>query len=595
MLEAERSARVDPTPPDNAGRAGRELPYVPALDGVRAIAVAAVLLYHAGVDWFPAGFLGVDVFFVLSGFLITSLLLRERESTGRVDLLRFWIRRARRLLPAAVLVIAVCALVTAIFLPEELQRMRGDALATLAYVNNWHQILAERSYFAAFERPSLLQHFWSLAIEEQFYLLWPLALGFCLSRLGRKRTAIVTLAAALLSALAMGVLFDSGTDPSREYFGTDTHASGLLIGALLAFVWPLGGLRSTPRPGAAILLDGAALAGLGVVLLAMLSWQDYDAWVYRGGLTTVAIASAVMIAAVSHPSCRVAIAFGVAPMRWIGQRSYGIYLWHWPVMALTRPDVDLHWSPWLLIPFQTAITVGIAAASYRWVEQPIRRGHAKAWLDRRAPRRRLAVASAALLGATLLTGWVAFRSIPPLPTVPEEGTRSAAATRTPPKKERPERKAAADRLPPLAVGASVMLAAQPELGRRATVDAAVGRQAKDIIGRLAAYKAAGELPSRVIVQIGENGPVLGEDVRALREVLRGVRRVVIVNPHVPRRWNEESDQLLAETVEGWPEARLADWNEVAGRPGLLYDDLTHPNPQGQRAYARVVQQALAAP
>jgi lysophospholipase L1-like esterase len=264
-------------------------------------------------------------------------------------------------------------------------------------------------------------------------------------------------------------------------------------------------------------------------------------------------------------------------------------------MALTRPDVDLHWSPWLLIPFQTAVTVAIAAASYRWVEQPIRRGHAKAWLDRRAPRRRLAVASAAMVAVVALTGWVAFRSIPPLPTVPEEGTRSAAATRTPPKQERPPKQTAADRLPPLAVGASVMLAAQPELARHATVDAAVGRQAKDIIGRLDAYKAAGELPSRVIVQIGENGPVLGDDVRALRDVLRGVRRVVIVNPHVPRRWNEESDQLLTETVDGWPEARLADWNDVAARPGLLYDDLTHPNPRGQKAYAKLVQQALAEP
>ena len=224
------------------------LPYVGALDGVRALAVAGVLLYHAGVPWLPGGFLGVDLFFVLSGFLITSLLLAEREATGRIDLARFWLRRARRLLPAAFVVIGVCLLVVAFLPPGEAARTRADALASLGYVNNWHQVLADRSYFEAFGRPSLLEHLWSLAVEEQFYLLWPLFLGFALTHLGRRRTALLTLAAATASALAMGLLFEPGSDPSRVYFGTDTHASGLLAGALLAFAVAAG---EVPRDAAA--------------------------------------------------------------------------------------------------------------------------------------------------------------------------------------------------------------------------------------------------------------------------------------------------------------------------------------------------------
>ena len=213
-------------------RRGHGLPYVAALDGIRAVAVAGVVLYHAGARWLPGGFLGVDLFFVLSGFLITSLLLAEREATGRIDLPAFWARRARRLLPAAFLVIALSVLAVAIASPSDLPSTRADAIASFLYVNNWHQILADQSYFQAFARPSLLRHLWSLAVEEQFYLLWPLVMGICVAALGRRRTTILTLVLAVASSGLMAVLFTPGRDPSRVYYGTDTHATGLLIGAL---------------------------------------------------------------------------------------------------------------------------------------------------------------------------------------------------------------------------------------------------------------------------------------------------------------------------------------------------------------------------
>ncbi len=570
------------TTPDTRTRA---LPYVGALDGIRAVAVTAVLLYHGGVPGVPGGFLGVDVFFVLSGFLITSLLLAD------LDLKHFWVRRARRLLPAAVLVIVTCLVVTAAFYPWEAARTRGDAIASLFYVNNWHQILADRSYFAAFERPSTLQHLWSLSVEEQFYVLWPLALGFGLARVGRRWTVRATALAAVASALLMALLFSPGHDASRVYYGTDTHASGLLIGALLAFAWPLGPLRTAPRRGAVAVLDAAAVVALLALLGAMATWHDYDTLVFRGGFVIVGLVTAVLLAAVVHPASRIAPVLGSAPLRWIGQRSYGIYLWHWPVMALTRPGLDLAWSRWLLVPLQIGLTVGLAAASHRWVEQPIRTGNGlermKGWLDARRPQQRLAIAVGSTVAVALVAVWIAVRDSPARPVAHLPGVRSAAARQDP-------APAPVVRAPrhPLLLGASVMLGAQEALPRRFRVDAAVGRQADDIVGRLDAYRAAGRLPSRVVIQIGENGPIPASDLRELRHALRGVQRVVLVTVRVPRSWCAQTNQQLARAVRGWPQARLADWYAASAASGLLYEDGTHPNPRGARVYARIVRQAL---
>ena len=614
------SSQTATAPGRPRGEKHRGLPYVAALDGVRAIAVGAVLLYHGGVAIAPGGFLGVDMFFVLSGFLITSLLITERAATGRIDLFQFWLRRARRLLPAAFLVIAVTALVAAIFLPGDAVRTRGDAIASFFYVNNWHQVLAQASYFETFQRPSLLQHLWSLAVEEQFYLLWPLALGVCMSKLGRTRTAQLTLALAIVSALAMGILFNAGQDPSRVYFGTDTHASGLLIGALLAFVWPLGPLRGTPNKNAAIVLDIGALAGLVLVVAAITGWEDYDPWVYRGGIFVFSIACALLIAAVVHPAGRIRRVLGLAPFVWIGRRSYGIYLWHWPIMALTRPGLDLDWSRWVLFPLQVGLTVGIAALSYKYVEMPVRSGEGRkqiaAWLRRRPPRRRLAIVAATVLAIALPVAWIGSLDAPAqdqaLTKVKSSAAASAPAGQATPRQTGAEPSAAAGTTDgsgsgtedsgqakidksetPLAVGASVMLAAQDALGLHATVDAAVGRQATDILARLEAYKASGDLPDRVIVQMGENGPVWGADVTRLREALRGVPEVLIMNVRVPRSWEDEVNGILEETVANWPEAHIVDWHGASvAKPGLLYDDGTHPNPAGREVYAKLVERAL---
>jgi len=578
---------------------------MPGLDGLRAFAVGGVLLYHAGVSWMPGGFLGVDLFFVLSGYLISSLLLVEFARTGRIDLKRFWIGRARRLLPAALLVIVVCLIIAAVFLTGQLADARADALASAFYINNWHQILADRSYFATFGRPSLFQHLWSLAVEEQFYLLWPLLLTFGLTRLRRGQVVILTAAGLVVSALLMAVIYDPHGDASRVYYGTDTRAAPLLAGALLAFAWPPQRFTGAPGRGAAIVLDALGVAGIGILVMAMVGWHDYDQWLFRGGFLLAELATVLLIAVLVHPAAHIGRAFGVAPMRWIGQRSYGIYLWHWPVMALTRPGIDLHFSRSLIIVGQIALTIGIAALSYRYLEMPVRRGEARrrlgAVLDRWRPRQRLAVVGATTAAMVLLVGFAFGRPVGhvasseasrPLATKaattgPADPTTAPAAVDHRRRRELPRGV--------LAVGASVMLAAEPALqqrfGPKARIDAAVGRQANDIIGRLEAYRREGTLPDTVIVQIGENGPIWSADVERLRAALKGVPRVVLVNVRVPRSWQPQVNATLEEAVKHWPQATVADWYGASGDAALLYDQ-AHPDPAGQEVYAKVVARAL---
>ncbi|HEY2595233.1 MAG TPA: acyltransferase, partial [Chloroflexota bacterium] len=372
----------------------KRIPYEAGLDGLRALAVAGVFLYHANVSWMPGGFLGVDLFFVLSGYLITSLLLREFSERGTIQLRAFWGRRARRLFPAVAVVILFALLATLTIARDDLARTRADALSALVYLTNWHEIIASHSYFNQFGRPSLLLHLWSLAVEEQFYLLWPLLLIVGLRCLRRGGTAVLTVLLAVGSCALMWMTYNSSGDPSRVYYGTDTRAFTLLAGAFVAFAWPVGRRAFRGRRATGIATEAIGVAALAGVLVLFWRVQDYDPWLYRGGFLLMAVVAAILVVAVSRPGAILGRLLGCRPLRWLGARSYGIYLWHWPIMQLTRPyvDVPLHGAP--LIIGQAALTTGAAALSYRYVEMPIRAGvaqqHVKGWLDRRRPRERLA-------------------------------------------------------------------------------------------------------------------------------------------------------------------------------------------------------------
>ena len=349
-------------------------PYLPGIDALRALAVLAVFLYHAGVGWMPGGFLGVDLFFVISGYLITSLLLREFRRGGHVDLGRFWLRRARRLLPAVGVLIAATMILAAIFEPDRIEQLRGDAIASLAYFANWHFVLGHQSYFEQFQRPSLLTHLWSLSVEEQFYLFWPLVFAAGMKLFGRTRLLLGVAVGALASVALAWLLFDPGSDASRVYYGTDTHAVGLLAGVALALVWsPTELRRRRTGPLVGPILDVVGVLALAYVVLCFLHVHDYDLALWHGGYLWLALVVALLLAVLVHPATRLGAILGQAPLLWLGLRSYSFYLWHYPVLMLTRPGLDVSLPRGVLIPLQLLAVLALADLSYRFVELPFPR------------------------------------------------------------------------------------------------------------------------------------------------------------------------------------------------------------------------------
>ncbi len=443
--------------PQSLQRAHRSSPYhLAGLDGLRALAILAVLLYHSETGWLPAGFIGVQVFFVVSGYLISWLLLEEWRAVGQIDLRQFWLRRARRLLPALFVLITATLSLAVVFLPQEVAGMRADVLAAIVYVTNWHLIFAHESYFEATSRPSMLQHLWSLAVEEQFYLLWPLVLVLTLRWLKFRGALAVAVVGATLSALLMMALYQPDADPSRVYYGTDTRAAGLLIGAALAFLWRprirkravldaqgerrsdssrVSGRRVRKRSLAStylarreralpLLLDAIGVAGLAILVWAAVALDEYQPALYTWGLTLVALTTAIVILVATHPETRLGSLLDREPLRWIGQRSYGIYLWYWPVFDLTRPRLDVPLDGVALFVVRLVVTVALAALSFRFVETPIRRGAlGHAWsairyergARRRTARLRLAGSVAALLVFSISIGASVVNAQPPPP------------------------------------------------------------------------------------------------------------------------------------------------------------------------------------
>ena len=668
------------------------MPYSPGLDGLRAFAVIAVLLYHADLAWIPGGFLGVEIFFVISGYLITALLLAEWRQWGRIDLKTFWLRRARRLFPALYVLLVVTLAFAVVFLPGEVAGLRGDVLAAFGYVTNWYLIFGQESYFEAVGRPSLLQHLWSLAVEEQFYLIWPpiLALMLCIgaTRLRRRRVLTVALTGAAASAVAMALLYAPGVDPSRIYYGSDTRATGLLFGAALAFLWSPGEKyrpsearhrrlelagrgRFMRRWGwtAPLLLDILGFAALGALVWLCLGLGEFQPFLYMGGFALVGVATAATIVAVVHPYTLVgARLLGTAPLRWIGVRSYGIYLWHWPVFMVTRPELDVPFDGLSLLALRLAATVVLADLSYRYIETPIRRGAlGRAWRTLREARGPLrwrlrlqwAGALVPILASCALLGVAVAQAKPPekpsylasmKPIHTAEQTHEASSTAgiaspalehgagekapdnslgdkaeirvamksdegtqnenpggdTPAAKAKAAKKSSESRSigssgftgSVSAIGDSVMLGAvrglQKDIPGLTVVDAEVGLQVYAAIDTLRYRRATGQLGEVVVVHLGNNGTFTREQFDEIMQTLSGVDRVVFVNVKVPRTWEEPNNKVIAEGVQRYPNAVLADWHSAsADRPDLFYSDGYHLRPEGQRIYADLVSSHLS--
>jgi peptidoglycan/LPS O-acetylase OafA/YrhL len=587
--------------PKPAATRGPRLGYRPGLDGLRAIAVAGVFLYHSRIDWMPGGFLGVDLFFVLSGYLITSLLLVEWDAGTRIDLRRFWLRRARRLLPALVVVVLAALILAAIFARSDLARTRGDAVSSLLYYTNWHLIIANHSYFVRMGNPSLLQHLWSLAVEEQFYVIWPLLLVPGLVLVGRRRLPFLVVGGIVASTALMWALYEP-TDPSRVYYGTDTRAFLLLLGILLALVWPAIERLRRALP----LLELFGVMALVATVLLFRQMEDFNPTLYRGGDLAAAFCFAVLIAAVAHPHTGLGQALGVAPLRWVGERSYGIYLWHWPVVELMRPGVDIPWTGPGVVVAQAAIVLSAAALSYRYVEQPIRTGSLQRKLAERSRRLRLELvgAGAMCLVAAFSVLFVVPAALNPVtgyvnppkgtaavkPTAPHTDTSPRPTTTSTQQKKQ-------HALPQgriLALGDSVMLSCSRQLKvalrHRVRIDATVGRQIDDTIDDLERLRRHHKLPKTIVLQVGNNGPLWYRDLVELRHALRGIPNVVVVNVRNATSWQNESNHALDSWLQDWRVAHLADW--YGSSTNKMLSDGTHPWPYGCNIYARVIADTL---
>ncbi len=586
------------------------LPYMPGIDALRAIAVLAVFLYHAGVGWMPGGFLGVDVFFVISGYLITSLLLSEFRRAGKVSLWRFWVRRARRLLPAVGVLIAVTMVVAAIVIPEQMPQLRGDAISSLGYFANWHFIFAHQSYFETFQRPSLFRHLWSLSVEEQFYLFWPLVFAGGMSLFGRRRLLVGVLAGALASVALAWILFEPGTAVSRVYYGTDTHAVGLLAGVALALVWsPLELRRGTPGRWAGPVLDVVGVFACAFVVLSFLRVHDYDLALYHGGYLWLALFTALLMAVLAHPAARLGGLLAQPPAVWLGLRSYSFYLWHWPVLALTRPGIDVSMPKGVLVPLQLLAVLALSDLSYRFVERPFASGGRLPKLPRGWGRLTRPVLAAAVLAVVVVIGWSGMVSsggghLAPgaaaastaESAVVKVGYRGSGRSHAPPDRS-PAPAPGVPRLsgkPPriIAIGDSVMIGARDQLaarlGSRFSMNARLGRQAKDFVKLVHKLRANHRHPDALVIQMGNNGPLYSDDMAAFHHYSRDVGgHLFLINDEAPVSWESESNSALLEAAKELPHTSLINWHAIAGRSGYTWDGI-HLTPKGAHAYARLV-------
>lgn len=616
--------------------------YIPGLDGIRALAVLAVIAYHFNFSWARGGFLGVDIFFVLSGYLITSTMLPLKGNQLTVSLKKFWIGRFRRLLPAAYVMIITSFVWAMLFHKELLHTLRGDALSSIFYSSNWWFIFHKLSYFDSFGSPSPLKNLWSLAIEEQFYVIWPLLLMIGLYVVKKQsKLAKIVFIGAICSALLMAILYQPGADPSRVYYGTDTRCFELLIGCWLALIWPMKRLSSQKLSTSHMKkLNAISFISFTIFLVSIMYVDEFQTFLYRGGMFLFCLNAAVLIACVCHPVSILGRILAWKPLCWIGSRSYGIYLWHYPVMVLGTPIHEIGNPSYWRIALQLVLIVTIAECSYRFIEMPIRKEgfweyyrkyfvfNKKKWGSLTFSRKISTVMVPLFLlvfftGITGVVGEGQQSSKDSYPTAikingdeptanpikePDKTTDNPSPSKeevvdvpdieTPKPEENetnvvPEKEDAYQNI--LAIGDSVMIDIATSLHKvfpNITIDGKIGRQVSQAVKLAPNYASFNQSNNAIIIQLGTNGYFTNDQIDTLLAAFAHAD-IYLVNTRVPRSWEGKVNASLHQKSEEHENITLIDWHAAAlNHPEYFAPDGVHLEKKGVEVLTNLIQQSI---
>jgi peptidoglycan/LPS O-acetylase OafA/YrhL len=574
----------------------RGIRHVPAIDGLRAVAVIAVILYHLDFSWIPGGFLGVDLFFVISGYVITRLLLDSIQRSGGLDLRAFYAARFRRLLPPLLFMIFVTTIIVGFWAPDTMRRFLGDAPFSIFGAMNWWLIFRETDYFESIGRPALLQHTWSLGVEAQFYIVWPLILLLVLRYFGKKRIPFAALLIAITSGITLLIvsLQVDGSDASKVshvYFGTDTHSIGLFLGAALAVSWIPQNLQETVSGRAQDFIDGIGVFGFLGIIAAFLFIDASDPTLYKIAFPLAGIFGVAILISIVHPASRFAPILSSKPFIWIGERSYAIYLWHWVIFQITRPEYDLEGSTWALYALRVLLVFALADISLRLVELPVRTGLIDYWfkgMKYRTKRVQIRQKITVLLIVVFIaasSSTVAVRAI---------ATGDAQLNEIKKQIEQPFIPPTLDEGGLWVTGDSVILGIRSELDlveNIGLINARVGRQASELLEEIRRDKEKMS-DATVIFNLGNNNKLTEEQVSLIFQELADQPRIIVVNAAVPRAWLEDNNALIKKYADLYS-ANLVDWASIsAEHPEYFAPDGVHLVPAGVRAYVDAISKLL---
>jgi peptidoglycan/LPS O-acetylase OafA/YrhL len=569
--------------------------HIASIDGLRAIAVTAVVLYHLGISWIPGGFLGVDLFFVISGYVITRLILDSINQSSALDLREFYAARLRRIYPAFIFMVVCTIIFIGVWAPEAIKRFLSDLPYALTGSINWLLVARHQDYFEAIGRPPLLQHTWSLAVELQFYLIWPIILLTVLKYFGKKNIARIALLIAITSGVTLFLVSlqldqSNAQQVSHIYFGTDTHSLGLFLGSALAVSWIPQNLSADIEKRAQDVVDAIGVVGLLGLIAAFLFIDETNASLYRIAFPLAGVFGCLVIISLVHPASRFAPLISSAPFRWIGQRSYGIYIWHWVVFQVTRPSVDLIGQSWALYLARVLLVLALADISLRWVEIPFRQGMVQNWFRgmkyRSAKvklRQQLSIVFS-VISVLAVTSSISVQAI-------NKADQIAQTQVTQQEDESASQEDLGSTTGLWVTGDSVILGIRSKLESKehiSLINARVGRQAPELLAVMRVDQSS--VPSSpVVFNLGNNNALNEQTVRDIFEVVKNQPQVIVVNTSVPRAWKDANNAIISKVASGYPNVRLVDWDRVSkDRPELFAPDGVHLSPAGSDVYVDLV-------